>query len=446
MPRKRYSKDSFGKEPLTAGNIGKHSPVTTLDKVERALTPLGQVKLDTGRTIQSFGYEDPFGTNATGLWGIPQAAAVFGGIWTGGTTASYEQPLVDFCNQVYNTLYVLAAGKGMSVTSFSLVTPANFGNYMSGYLGAYSGLRLLQSLTNIFGYNRACDAVAQNVLAFKPQIEGRLARLEGYPIPPSFKAAADKMCGVFVPSDNAVPPFFTGVTGAQNLDLTASASITSILTNIDTNITNMLGTAADLSNIIRLFAFLYGEPAPLGQKQIITDPQLYYLQLSQAWGYSDTTGATAWWAPSASSTVRDLPVYVWGKAETIDPLWFTLFRPALYANTANVALASVGQRGVFGANVSTPNGTTLNAYSSQGGVSSFNTSSAAGVSTITVTDFVDFEFLWAPIARTEVAVNSQISGDSRILPNWERYYVQYAEVIDETVKLYQKWFYGDMVR
>jgi hypothetical protein len=446
LEREYSSSRNGGKSNRNAGSkagTGRAGAFLSTE-VKYTVTPIsvGLVTMPNGRTAASYQFADPF-SPIDGLYGILHSAAVTSGIWSGGGLSTAETAWTNFWAEMPTQLYAVAAGKGLSITNFfSGTLGTSWDTYFDSLIGATALVRGLQALAGLYGYNTACNRVAGAILNNKASLETAIAQVESYPIPPGFREAIDMVTGVFLPDKSGIVPFFTFPGGGTvNTDLGNSANVATLIGNVQTLIANMRPVAADYANIIRVLAFLYGSPGPLGPKPIITGEQDYYqaLTLGIAWAH---TAGNAFNAPADLQTAAGIKVPIYGDPRTLNPIWLSLFRSTFYYNFTNVITANCAPRGVF-SSLTAAVGTNIHNYNNTSGAYSVDTMSAAAARVLSPGGFsgaTDFTYFWAPIADSEqTSATNQIGGDTRTPPGYRFYYIPTADIIDATSKMYQRW-------
>jgi hypothetical protein len=393
----------------------------------------------SGRRLVTYGYEDPYATLGVGLFGFQYDKIDLTCFFSGGTVEPAVKPLQDFTTtDMYMNLVVELINERISFNQFNLTTAGNLNTYLNDYAAAFGAIRGLQALIELHGYNRPCDDISRNLWMNKSAIEARLNRLETYPFPPKMRAALDDLFGVYLLDGTGLPPMYSMIGGPLN-DLTSQTDINNILTNIvDPAINNMssLTPASDSALIVKALKLKYGDPQPIGAKSINTSAALYYLHLSQAYQYQDLTSGNTWVAPClGSTTVPNIPIWVYGGNAGITPYTFTLLRPTVFANNQNVVPGSIGTRGAIGFTPNSTVGTYIDGFNQSTGARGTSTGSGAGPTTaVTLNDWVNETLPWARIAQLETGVSSQVTTDGRILDGWTRFYVAEADMVDETVR------------
>lgn len=428
------------KENARTGSQPRSTAATTFDNL-----PIMRMEQETatlpgsGRKLVTYGYEDPYASLGSGLFGFVYSFFDLLGYQAGGAVETVLQPMSDFWTRdAYLNIVMELVSNGISFNQFNEAAANDFYLYLNSWAKAFMALRGLQALVLLHGYNRACDEVARAIWVNRQQIEALLNRLESLPFPSKLKAALDDLCGVYFIDSYGLPPLFS-IMSFPGRDLTSQTDIASLLADITTNINGTVGNA-DSALTIKALVLKYGQPTPIGQKTLNTDPAYYYMHLSQGYQYQDTTSGNTWCAPQLNSpSVPDLPVFIHGGDKGVTPYSFTLLRPTLFSNVSNSLPAVTGPRGALGYLPNSTFGTYIDAYNQLTGVKGAATGAGAGATTaVNLNDFANGTLPWARVAQLETTNGAQVTGDGRILPEWTRFYVPEAVLVDETIRLYRQ--------
>jgi len=411
------------------------------DHLPHLVAEVDKGTLPSGRVAMSYGYEDPYSPNGIGLFGFQYDYVDVTCAHSGGTLEAELVPLQDFWTKdAYLDLVMKQISKGfVTFNSFGLTVATAAINYMNSFSTAFMALRGLKALVELNGYNRACDAVAFAIWQNRAMIEALTNRLESFPFPPKLRAVLDDLCGVYMIDGSALPPMYAMV-AFDTYDLTNQTDIGLLINNvIIPNINNLSGTQ-DNAFIMKVLDANYGTPTPFGPKPINHSEALYWLHVSQAYMYLDTTSGNDWIAPATgSTTVPDVPIFVHGGSAGIAPYTFTLIRPPVYGNGNNVLPTALGERGLLGFAPNSTLGTVVDAYNQATGAKGASTGAGAGATTgVTLNDFVnELPMPWARVAQLETLVSSQVTTDTRILGEWTRFYIPRAVLADETIRYFR---------
>jgi hypothetical protein len=450
--RRNYDKRENGssRDESPPGSGGRYKTFgTTAVNYTRTTVETGVLNTYGHHSFAGYGWQDPYETNGPGLIQILYPLTVTNGIFAGGVTQQFETSLVSIIAEMPNMLYAMAGNLGLSITSFFTATlDTSFTAYCDGIINLYSTLRMLQAAAGLFGINNACNAIAENLLNNKASIEARIARLEAYPFPKSIYAAVDKMVGVFITGNAGDAPLLVGASAGTfaNQDLSSQANLTTLFTNIDTVFGNIASiNATDFGNIMRLLSYLYPISGPFGDKPIHTNAADYYMHFTVACIYWNTTSLLLF--SSTVSTGAPFKLYAWGDVNQLDPLWGTLFRPTVYYNLTGGTAANTAGRGVYGYGTVSGSSLQIGYYRSQTGVFTNDgfTGAAARVINIAGAVQADWDFPNASIASQNIVLANILGTDFRCHPGYNNLYPAPADTCDATAKMYQEWFFGDIV-
>lgn len=395
-------------------------------------------------------WQDPYATNGSGLFGVLNNLVSLEAMEaTNPTPAGSESQLGGWFASLAFNLFGIASGKGLNTSGFfSTTMPVSLSAYYNTCHAIFCRLRTLQGLAGLMGYNAACTRVAGNILLQQIAIKDFFTRLAQLPFPTAVYDHADKMIGVFLADDNSgTPPFFEGVASDPTYDLGDPTALSTYLGEIGLLFAGLqTANAADLSNIVRVFSFLYGTPKSFGPAPKHVSTQSLMMHMTRGMAYFQTGANVFWNAPSLDNTVaRGIRTHVWGDANTCDSQWFTLWRPTWYYFANNAGAAATGPRGVYSQD-NTANGTITQWYDSQDGTrtTELNTGAAAKVLSINAGARSDWAFPWMTVADQLTPAVDQVQTDNRVLPGYTSFYPLNTEVIDDTVELMKNVFIGSI--
>jgi hypothetical protein len=357
--------------------------------------------------------------------------------------------MFSFLDNLYFQLYSKAAEKGLSITNFQLVTPANLTAYLNGGMRVYAGLRSIHSAIGIMGLNEACTEIARAVSDFIPQIRSLYERFLAFPFPKKLLEWVDKFFGVFWTGEtNTIPQAhwmsFANSNPVNSLDWTLTASITEYLRILESLLDAMTPNTPDTANIIRIMGFLYGRPQYAPAKPVCIDASMYYNLLARGFQWRDTTTNQAFFQPDVSvgiaGTTNFCPVLIWGDPAKAETEWTTLLRPSVFGTgSGTVAVETYGAMCLDNSGYMAGPQTAyiLHWVQNTGAIVATSAASVgipAAIVIPTLGPLVEYPF--ATLASTGATVWAT---DARALPGYTTYYLSTAELFDSSLKLIKDW-------
>jgi hypothetical protein len=429
------------KRPRTTEKMVVDAPLTQLR------IPAGTIRSFGQRDYRSYGWDDPYATVSPGVWYLQDNSCISAFYETGGAQDPSEVALADFVQNLYFQLYTRAGNLGLSVTGFLTGTSfASWVEYFDLYCGIYAMVRSMQAAAGIFGYNQACNVIAQNGVSRRPQITMLIDNLELYNMPPMVRTLIDKTYGVFIADHKGTEPYMnifnSDPTITAGMDLTLGTTWDDWIAYANNQLAALRGiTAVDLGNIGRLMGFLYDTPTPIGLKPIHYGDQEYFMQMARGLQFLDDTSTGVFWTAPVhlgNDSGGMIPFWIWGDEKTLDPVWLTLWGQTKYYNTTGVAFGLFGRRGMFG-RISTTSGSVINYVTPNGTYLEWDATVSSGIPTgYNIPNSMAMPF--AASAGEMHLANTIVSSDHRATPGWSRYYIPVPDLCDSTIWLLQTVF------
>jgi len=287
----------------------------------------------------------------------------------------------------------------------------------------YGGLRALQAISNAPAYNTPLGTMIQTVQGANSTIKGLFDQFNGLCMPPLLREIIDCSVGVFCPEPTGptivVAPANGTYAGGTMVDLSSAASLTTYLSNIETTIQGLVGTAAS-AQVLNIFGVAFGNRA-IGPFGVNTDQRCYDMWLTKMWSIEDSTSHNFWAAPSLPlDSSNRVPLLVrrntWKDGDLVADLYSSLLRAAPVAQNNNVANGSAEPLGLFNDLISTTGATLVEWFPANNSIGTVVTGNQAVTTGITLTDPVSWEFAWAAIAAFET---TSYAGLRNPLPDFE---------------------------
>lgn len=396
---------------------------------------------------------------------ITNSTGVFISVVTGFQTNNpVKEPLIEttigtWLSQMYSMIVRNYQAKtGRIVRDTVLDTPGTPGGategsialWLSAYSSAYMQLRGLEGWLSVGNFNQTCAAISSNIDQLRWRLVADLRRLYEYKVPAKWNAMLDRLCGpIIIDSDATVVGLQLGTLGAA-VDLTTQATVTSILTTAESNLSVLAFPGAtannnDFARIANIFTLAYGsEPQPTA-KRPSNDMADYLMFYGQGVTYVDTTANLAFTWPNLNATLGTIPMIpiVAPKSgyskESFEQL-FTCFRMALVSNDPVAGEASANlanQIGILG-NQSLASVGSATTFYPQTGVAAFTTDNGAGAGTVTIANVRNSRF-W--IAQSQLE-NANYGGLGKANYDVDVYYVQYNNILDQTLRMLEDTWLG----
>lgn len=227
-----------------------------------ASNPLQRLSGWDGSTVATYPFFDPLLTKRSDVLIFEFSQFTWGPFQNGAGGQSWPVNILqNVTDQIYQFLLNSLSAQDRNLALLTLATASHIEVYVNNWCGAYAGLRGLQAIVNSQGFNQTLNKIGPVVAAFRGRIQSDLNQLFKIPIPPGMPKLLDELFGVFAASEDSVAIISMGnVQAITNVpaDYTLPATITTILTDIETNLAFFTGTGFENQNIQTLLANAYG--------------------------------------------------------------------------------------------------------------------------------------------------------------------------------------------
>jgi hypothetical protein len=242
----------------------------------------------------------------------------------------------DWVDELYFLLQIKVAQQGRFIRFDNFTGSGHtMQDWIGAYMGAYAGLNLFRSIISAGRWNLTTETMLQSIVAILPSLEGRWDKLAGVPMPQGLIDLMEYVSGAFAfDSDSQI--WFCGGGASPttySYDVRNGSDITSMITNIDNAINVVFNgnggsvSAADASNLLRLFGLLYPNPVlptskiKIGPKYV--DP--FYFMMIQ--GSQDSPAGWGALPNQWDGTNESVDILLHVRKGVQNPLQFTLWRP-----------------------------------------------------------------------------------------------------------------------